>query len=64
MMIDEVIIGAKVKLLTKISESIPIGSIATVLYVDDQNNVFIEWKDNGRLTSFSKEKFAELFETA
>ena len=56
-MIDEVIAGAKVKLREKISDSVPVGSIATVLYIDDLDNVFIEWVSNGRLTSFSKKNF-------
>lgn len=34
-MIDEVTAGAKVKLREKISDSVPVGSIATVLYIDD-----------------------------
>ncbi len=38
-MIDEVTAGAKVKLREKISDSIPVGSIATVLYIDDLYNV-------------------------
>ena len=53
-MIDEVTAGAKVKLMEKISDSVPVGSIATILYIDDLDNVFIEWVSNGRLTSFSK----------
>ena len=63
-MIDEVTAGAKVKLREKISDSVPIGSIATVLYIDDLDNVFIEWVSNGRLTSFSKKNFKILFESA
>ena len=63
-MIDEVIAGAKVKLREKISDSVPVGSIATVLYIDDLDNVFIEWVSNGRLTSFSKKNFKSLFEMA
>ena len=38
-MIDEVTAGAKVKLREKISDSVPIGCIATVLYIDDLYNV-------------------------
>ena len=41
-MIDEVTAGAKVKLREKISDSVPVGRIATVLYIDDLDNVFIE----------------------
>ena len=63
-MIDEVTAGAKVKLREKISDSVPDGSIATVLYIDDLDNVFIEWVSNGRLTSFSKKNFKSLFEMA
>ena len=61
---DEVTAGAKVKLREKISDSVPIGSIATVLYIDDLDNVFIEWVSNGRLTSFSKKNFKSLFDMA
>ena len=63
-MIDEVTAGAKVKLREKISESVPAGSIATILYIDDLDNVFIEWVSNGRLTSFSKKNFKSLFDMA
>lgn len=63
-MIDEVTAGAKVKLREKISDSVPVGSIAAVLYIDDLDNVFIEWVSNGRLTSFSKKNFKSLFDTA
>ena len=63
-MIDEVIAGAKVKLREKISDSVPVGSIATVLYIGNLDNVFIEWVSNGRLTSFSKKNFKSLFEMA
>lgn len=61
-MIDEVTAGAKVKLREKISDSVPVGSIATILYIDDLDNVFIEWVSNGRLTSFSKKNFKSLFD--
>lgn len=63
-MIDEVTAGAKVKLREKISDSVPVGSIATVLYIDNLDNVFIEWVSNGRLTSFSKKNFKSLFDAA
>lgn len=63
-MIDEVTAGAKVKLREKICDSVPVGSIATVLYIGDLDNVFIEWVSNGQLTSFSKKNFKSLFEMA
>ena len=63
-MIDEVTAGAKVKLREKISDNMPVGSIAMALYIDDLGNVFIEWASNGRLTSFSKKNFKSLFDMA
>jgi len=45
-------------------DSVPVGSIATVLYIDELDNVFIEWVSNGRLTSFSKKDFKSPFERA
>ena len=60
-MIDEVTAGAKVKLREKISDSVPVGSIATVLYIDDLDNVFIEWSD-GKLSSFSDKQVLKGFE--
>lgn len=62
-MIDEVVVGTKVELREKISDSAPVGSIVTVLYIDNLDNVFIEWASNGRLTSFSKKNFKSLFDT-
>ena len=60
-MIDEVTAGAKVKLREKISDSVPVGSIATVLYIDDLDNVFVEWSD-GKLSSFSDKQVLKGFE--
>ena len=61
-MINEVIIGTNVKLLETISDDVPVGTIATILYIDDLDNVFIEWKSGGRLTSFSRKNFKCMFE--
>ena len=60
-MIDEVIARAKVKLREKIGDSVPVGSIATVLYIDDLYNVFIEWSD-GKLFKFSDKQVIHGFE--
>ena len=54
--------GKTVRLLTKIYDSIPVGSIATVLFTDEQDNVYIEWAKNGGVTSFSRRQFMALFE--
>lgn len=33
-------------------------------WIDDLDNVFIDWVSNGRLTSFSKKNFKSLFDMA
>ena len=39
MMTEKIKNGETVRLLTKIYDSIPVGSIATVLFTDEQDNV-------------------------
>ena len=38
-----------------------IGSTATILYIDEMDNVFIEWSD-GKLSSFSDKQVLKGFE--
>ena len=61
---DTITVGSDIKLVGKVDSSTPVGSTATILYVDDFKRVFIEWKNDGRLTSFSKKNFKSLFDTA
>ena len=39
----------------------PVGSTATILYIDEMDNVFIEWSD-GKLSSFSDKQVLYSFE--
>ena len=39
----------------------PVGSTATILYIDEMDNVFIEWSD-GKLSSFSDKQVLKGFE--
>ena len=39
----------------------PVGSTATILYIDEMDNVFIEWSD-GKLSSFSDKQVLHSFE--
>ena len=58
---DTITIGEKIKMVNKVDNSTPIGSTATILYVDDFKKVFIEWK-NGKIASFSDKQILCNFE--
>ena len=58
---DTITIGEKIKMVNKVDSSTPIGSTATILYIDDFKKVFIEWK-NGRIASFSDKQILDNFE--
>ena len=60
-MMDSVTVGAKVRLAEGDSSGYPVGAVATILYIDDLDNVFIEWTD-GKLTSFSENQLRKRFE--
>ena len=63
-MMDLITVGAKIKMTETVTGEYPVGSTATIIYIDEMDNVFIEWVSNGRLTSFSKKNFKSLFERA
>jgi len=39
----------------------PVGSTATIIYIDEMDNVFIEWLD-GKLSKFSDKQLLNGFE--
>ena len=63
-MMDSITVGAKIRMTEAVTRDYPVGSTATILYIDEMDNVFIEWVSNGRLTSFSKKNFKSLFDMA
>ena len=63
-MMDSITVGAKIRMTGAVTRDYPVGSTAAILYIDEMDNVFIEWVSNGRLTSFSKKNFKSLFEIA
>ena len=58
---DTITIGEKIKMVNKVDSNTPVGSTATILYVDDFKKVFIGWK-NGRIASFSDKQILDNFE--
>lgn len=60
-MMDSITVGAKIRLAESVGIDYPIGEIATILYIDDLDNVFVEWSD-GKLTSFPEQRLLNCFE--
>ena len=58
---DTITVGSDIKLVSKVDSSTPVGSTATILYIDDFKKVFIEWK-NGKIALFSDKQILSNFE--
>lgn len=44
-MMDSITVGAKIKMTDTVTSDYPVGSMATIIYIDEMDNVFIEWTD-------------------
>ena len=51
----------KIKMTASITSDYPVGSTATIIYIDEMDNVFVEWSD-GKLSSFSDKQILNSFE--
>ena len=60
-MMDSITVGAKIRMTEAVTGDYPVGSRATILYIDEMDNVFIEWSD-GKLSSFSDKQVTHGFE--
>ena len=60
-MMDTITVGAKIKMIEEVNRDYPVGSTATIFYIDEMDNVFIEWSD-GKLSSFSDKQVRHGFE--
>ena len=60
-MMDSITVGAKIRMTEAVTGDYPVGSTATILYIDEMDNVFIEWTD-GKLSSFSDKQVLKGFE--
>ena len=60
-MLDTITVGAKIKMTASITSDYPVGSTTTIIYIDEMDNVFIEWSD-GKLSSFSDKQVLSSFE--
>ena len=60
-MMDSITVGAKIRMTETVTGDYPVGSVATIIYIDEMDNVFIEWTD-GKLSSFSDKQVLKDFE--
>ena len=60
-MMDSITVGAKIRMTEAVTGNHPVDSTATILYIDEMDNVFIEWSD-GKLSSFSDKQILHSFE--
>ena len=60
-MMDSITVGAKIRMTEAVISDYPVGSTATIIYIDEMDNVFIEWTD-GKLSSFSDKQVLLGFE--
>ena len=60
-MMDLITVGAKIKMTETVTGEYPVGSTATIIYIDEMDNVFIEWLD-GKLSQFSDKQLLNGFE--
>ena len=60
-MMDSITVGAKIRMTEAVIRDYPVRSTATILYIDEMDNVFIKWSD-GKLSKFSDKQVLKCFE--
>lgn len=60
---EKIAVGMTVKLIKDFDGSRPIGSTATIVYIDDFDQIFVDWSDGGQ-GRFSEEQLFKNFELA
>ena len=45
---EKITVGMKIKLIKELDDRIPVGSIATIVYTDEFDQIFIDWIDCGQ----------------
>ena len=59
-MMETITVEAKIKMTSSITHDYPVGSTATIIYIDEMDNVFVEWSDS-KLSSFSDKQVLNSF---
>lgn len=57
---DKITVGMSIKLINDIDGRRPVGSTATIVYIDDFDQIFVDWTDGGQ-GRFSEEQLIKFF---
>ena len=60
-MMDSITVGTKIRITEAVTGDYTVGSTSTILYIDEMDNVFIEWSD-GKLSPVSDKQVLKGFE--
>ena len=60
---EKISAGTKIRLVKDLDGKNPVGSTATVVYVDEFGQIFADWTDGGQVR-ITKEQLAKNFEIA
>ena len=60
---EKISAGTKIRLVKDLDGKNPVGSTATVVYVDEFGQIFADWADGGHVR-FTHEQFTNYFEIA
>ena len=60
---EKIAVGMTIKLVKDFDGSKPVGSTATIVYIDDFDQIFVDWSDGGQ-AKLSEEQLVNNFELA
>lgn len=60
---DKIEVGMTIKLVRDFNGKTPVGSTATIVYIDDFDQIFVDWTDGGQ-DKFTEEQLLGNFEIA
>ncbi len=60
---EKITVGMTIKLINDLDGNKPVGSTATIVYIDDFDQIFVDWTDGGQ-GKFSEEQLIKNFELA
>ncbi len=58
---EKITVGMTIKLVKDFDGSRPVGSTATIVYIDDFDQIFVDWSDGGQ-AKFSEKQLMKIFE--
>ncbi|SDA26745.1 hypothetical protein SAMN02910447_02705 [Ruminococcus sp. YE71] len=58
---EKITVGMTIRLINDIDRKMPVGSTATIVYIDDFDTVFIDWTDGGQ-GRFTEDQIINNFE--